>query len=529
MQVGHGYKHRPPTGPFDAIVIGSGIGGLSCAAVLSRLGGQRVLVLERHARAGGYTHTFSRPGYDWDVGVHYVGQVGERGALRALFERLSDGRIRWAPLPEVYDRVEIADRRYDFVAGSARFIERMSAYFPAQADAIVRYVELVKSTARRSSMFFLGRALPRLVSTLATPWATRGFGELAARTTLDVLRSLTRDDELIAVLSGQYGDYGLPPGRSSFAIHAAVAAHYLGGGFYPVGGAATLAAGIAPLIEEGGGHIALRAEVSQILVEGGRAVGVQMADGSQWRAPRVISDAGAANTFGHLLPPAQRPASWTAALARTAPSVSYLGLYLGFRATDAELGLTGTNLWLYPDAQHDANVARYTADPQAPFPMVYVSFPSAKDPDFARRHPGRATVDVITLAHWDWFTPWQDTRWKRRGADYEAFKQRFTDRLLERIFERLPQLRGRVDVAELSTPLTVARFAGHPRGELYGLDHDPRRFALPLRAQTPVPGLMITGADLATCGVAGAAMGGLITAGAIVGVGKVMKLLARPA
>ncbi|MBL8923170.1 MAG: NAD(P)/FAD-dependent oxidoreductase [Myxococcaceae bacterium] len=527
MHLGHSYKQQPPSGRFDAIVIGSGIGGLTVAAMLSRHGKKRVLVLERHYRIGGYTHTFTRPGYEWDVGVHYIGQVGEHGALRSVFDKLSDGRIRWAKLPEVYDRVELGARGYDLVAGTQNFIETLGKAFPAEKGAIAKYVELVKSTAKKGSMFFMTRGLPSLVSAVAAPLAKRGYAELAARTTRDVLLELTKNEELLAVLTGQYGDYGLPPSRSSFAMHASLVAHYLGGGYYPVGGASVIAAGIAPLIEEHGGHLATNAEVESVIVEQGIAVGVRLADGSEQRAPLVISDAGVANTFGRLVPEAHRPAAWTKALSSVPPSVSYVCLYLGFKSTDAELGLTGTNLWLYPDEKHDENVARFEADPEAPFPMMYLSFPSAKDPDFARRFPGRATIDAITMAKWEWFSKWQGTKWRKRGAEYDAVKARWTERMLEVLFKRLPQLKGRVDVAELSTPLTTARFASHPRGELYGLDHTPGRYELPLRAKTPLPGLLLTGADLATCGVAGGALGGLITAGALLGPGPVMDMLKR--
>jgi all-trans-retinol 13,14-reductase len=227
------------------------------------------------------------------------------------------------------------------------------------------------------------------------------------------------------------------------------------------------------------------------------------------------------------LPEDARPRAWTRALASVTPSVSYLSLYLGYAATDAELGLTGTNLWLYPDERHDENYERFAANPDAPFPVVYCSFPSAKDPDFQKRHPGHATVDVITMARWDWFAPWRDTKWKKRGADYEALKARFTERLLEVLHRRLPQLEGREAHVELSTPLSTAHFAGHPKGELYGLDHTPVRFSLPLRARTPVDGLFLTGADLATCGVAGALLGGLITSGSILGPRPVFQLLKR--
>jgi len=527
MHVGQSFKQHPPQGKFDAIVIGSGIGGLVCAAMLARYGKQRVLVLERHYRAGGYTHTFSRPGYEWDVGVHYVGQVGEKGGLKHIFDRLTDGRLKWASLPEVYDSIELGPRRYELVAGTKHFIERLSGYFPKEREAIERYVQLVKATARQSSTFFMARALPGPLASMGGFLAGASLGRVASRTTWDVLKELTDDEELIAVLTGQYGDYGLPPRRSSFAIHAAVVAHYLGGGYYPVGGASEFARALAPVIEEAGGHISVSAEVASVILQHGQAVGVRLATGEELFAPRVISDAGAANTFGRLVPEDARPVAWTKALATVTPSYSYLSLYLGYEATDAQLGLTGTNLWLYPDRHHDENVARFEADPDAPFPMVYVSFPSAKDPDFQRRHPGHATVDVITMARWDWYARWKDTKWKKRGADYEALKQRLAERLLGVLEARVPQLKGRAAHVELSTPLSTAHFSGHPKGELYGLDHTPARYALPLKARTPVDGLFLTGADLASCGVAGAALGGLITAGAIVGVKSVFSLVRR--
>ena len=92
---------------WDAIVIGSGIGGLTGAVLLGRYGGKRVLVLERHYEAGGFTHTFHRPGYEWDVGLHYIGQMQEDSRERRAFDHVTGGQVRWQPMPQVYDRVFI--------------------------------------------------------------------------------------------------------------------------------------------------------------------------------------------------------------------------------------------------------------------------------------------------------------------------------------------------------------------------------------------------------------------------------------
>src|SRR5208283_2478864 len=99
MTVGSSYRQNPVADQWDAIVIGSGIGGLTAAALLARHAGKRVLVLERHYVAGGFTHSFHRPGYEWDVGVHYIGEVQQSSSpVRAMFDNLSEGRLEWNPM-----------------------------------------------------------------------------------------------------------------------------------------------------------------------------------------------------------------------------------------------------------------------------------------------------------------------------------------------------------------------------------------------------------------------------------------------
>jgi all-trans-retinol 13,14-reductase len=177
------------------------------------------------------------------------------------------------------------------------------------------------------------------------------------------------------------------------------------------------------------------------------------------------------------------------------------------------LGLTGTNLWIHPDFNYEANLVRSAADVEAPLPFLYVSFPSAKDPDFERRHPGRATVEVIAPAPYAWFAQWQDTAWQRRGEAYEALKQRLSQRLQAGLVQRVPVLAGQIDYTELSTPLSTRHFANHAAGETYGLSSTPARFRLrELVPRSPLRHLYFTGQDISTLGIAGALVGGALTA-----------------
>jgi all-trans-retinol 13,14-reductase len=508
------------TGPdaWDAIVVGSGIGGLTAAWLLGSALGKRTLVLERHYTAGGFTHTFRRPGYEWDVGVHYIGQTSPNAGMGRMFAQVFGDAVAWAPMGEVYDTVVLGGRRYEYVAGREPWRARMLEYFPGERAAIDGYLAMVRATNRASQWYWAEKAMPPALAA-AGGWVMRAsFMGHAKRTTREVLESLTRNQELVAVLTAQWGDYGLPPAQSSFAMHAILTSHYFGGGFYPVGGARSMAAAVVPRIEASGGAVVVDAEVTGLIVDDGRVAGVRAKDGRQFRAPVVVSDAGLATTLRLLPADAPGRAALDRVAARLTTSAAHLCLYVGLKHTDAELGLGRSNLWVYADADFEGALGRFSANPEADIPIAYISFPSAKDPSFGARCPGRATIEVITLGRYEWFERWACAPWRRRGDQYEALKARLRDRLLDTLYREVPQVRGQVDVAELSTPLSTRHFTNYARGEIYGLAHDPARFAeRALRPRTPIKGLWLTGQDICTCGIGGALAGGYLTVSAIAG------------
>ncbi len=403
------YKQTQVEDEYDVIVIGSGMGGMTCAGILAREG-ESVLVLERHYTAGGYTHVFKRNGYEWDVGIHYIGGVNHPKAMLAtLFHYLTDGKLAWADMGEVYDRLFFGEEQFEFHKGKENFVAHLKAQFNNIADhrAIEGYMALVKEVNQQSQTFFAEKALPPAVAKVAGKQMRKGFLRFAEQTTREVLEELTDNQKLIGVLTAQYGDYGLPPGQSSFAMHAMLVNHYLNGGAFPVGGSSRIAETVAAGLADAGGLILTNAEVAEIVVTNGKATGVKMADGKQIGAKRVISSAGIHNTYRRLLPPtiAQQYKLLDSAQ-KVTPSWAHVALYLGFQQTAAELGLQKANYWVYPagNYDHDANIQTYLDNPDGEFPLVYISFPSAKDPDWENRYAGKATVDIITFAPYEWFT-----------------------------------------------------------------------------------------------------------------------------
>ncbi|MBI4208096.1 MAG: NAD(P)/FAD-dependent oxidoreductase [Deltaproteobacteria bacterium] len=518
LKVGESYKRYSGDENPDVIVIGSGIGGLAVAALLAKHAHKKVFVLERHYVAGGFTHVFERPDYEWDVGLHYIGEVHRpHSLLRRLFDHITDGKLQWSEMDEVYDRIHMGDKVYDFVAGRERFREKMKSYFPQEASAIDRYLELVRDCVGSARLYFLDKSIPSLPSKLFGGVLRASFLKHASKTTREVLEGITRNQELIGVLTAQYGDYGLPPALSSFAIHAMVAHHYFNGGAYPVGGSSQIAASIAPLIDRVGGKILVRAEVSKILVEKDRAVGVQMKDGRVIRAKEIVSDAGLINTFTRLLPvEVMRKHELDCKVEQVETSWSHICLYAGLAHTGKELNLRSSNLWIYPDHRHEENLSRYLKDPSSPLPITYISFPSEKDPTFQTRYPGKSTIEIIGFTPYEWFAPWKGTAWQHRDAKYDSYKQQLAERLLEQLYRYVPQVQGKVDYYELSTPLSTEHFTNHVGGAIYGLQHTPSRFSQKfLRPQTPIRHLYLTGQDITTAGVTGALFGGVLTASAI--------------
>ncbi|WP_417744601.1 phytoene desaturase family protein [Rosistilla oblonga] len=506
------------TDRYDAIIIGSGLGGLATASLLAQMAGKRVLVLERHSKLGGFTHCFRRTHHEWDTGVHYVGEMQYGSQTRQVMDFVTGGGIQWNSLGDPFEHFVFPQETFDLPDNQPDILAALVKRFPDEQAALEQYFRDIQKMRDWMVRWYVGKTLPDWMASLLTMFRRR----MATMNTGEYLAKQFRDPFLRAVIAAQWPDFGTPPSDSSFAFHGIVSGDFLNGGYFPAGGGTVLAEHTKEVIEAHGGACLINRSVKNILIENGKAIGVVAIHKEKevtYRAPIVISNAGGVITFGKLCPEGHGIRERNR-IARMTPGPSVNVLYLGLKEDPRKHGFDAGNYWLYARTDHNLE-----ADPNNPEQVdgCYFGFGSL-------RNPGQEphTAQIISFSEDRHWARWDNTKWKRRGEDYEQKKAATAEALLDHVELFFPRFRELIDYQELSTPLTVKTFTDHWHGTIYGsVCNQHRLYRDRWAVKTSVKNLYLTGSDVGIPGVNGALMSGVMTAGTLLaplglGVARIM-------
>ena len=484
---------------YDAIVIGSGIGGLSAAALLAKAG-QHVLVVERHDRPGGYAHNFRRKKYLFDCAVHLVGGCEPSAnpqfspidsVLRALGVRQ---RCDFLKVDPFYGAVFPDD---SFVAplGVEPFIQEHARRFPDSADGIGKLMAVCRG---------LNRELRELTMAafLQAPDKFPNIFRYHRATLGAVLNEYLSDCRLQSVLGAIWPYLGLPPSRLSFLYWCVTLMSFVEeGAYYCRGTFQGLADALVAALENHGGELLLRSRVRRIRVADGAVQGIVLENGQRIEAPLVISNADATQTFEELVGLEHLSDRFVKTLRRLTPSVSGFVLFLA-----TNLDLKSRNLahetFFYRSWDHDQTHREIL---ESKLTGLTVTIPTLVDPSLAPA--GEHLMTATALIPYDIHASWRDK------------KGEYSERLLDELNVFLPGLRDHVIWAEAASPRTMERYTLNVTGSVYGWEPSPEQSGLRrLNNETPIRGLYLSGHwTQPGGGVYGVVLSGLQTARRILG------------
>ena len=478
---------------FDAIIIGSGLGGLSCAAAFARQG-FKVLVLEQHDKPGGYATSFKRPGgFEFDVSLHSTG-AGERNGLHDLIPGFPELTVDFVPHPALYRAifpqhdVRVPNRNLP------EYVAYLQKSFPSESEQIATlFHEMGQLTDELGRLSASNGKVDYSRFPVDFPIVYR----YSASTWGQIVDAKLKDPRLKGIVSSLWGYYGLPPSKLASIYYAAPTYSYLtGGGFYPRGRSQPISNAFVDFIEKRGGHVLLNTRASQILTKDDAAYGIATADGHQYTARAVISNASAYDTFHTLVQGEMRNPmkEYLAKIDAYSISLSSFQVFLGLNKDLVhEVGINDSEIFF--NTGYDPELAYTNAlKTNLTDPGYGVTLYDNIYPGYSPK--GKNTINLLTLQGYEHWQPFADEYTKGHKAAYNAEKQRIAELLIAKAEKTLlPGLSKAIAVKEIGTPLTNARYTSNYRGAIYGFDQtldnsNPHR----LPHTTPIKSLYLSGA-----------------------------------
>jgi all-trans-retinol 13,14-reductase len=499
---------------FDAIIIGSGVGGLATAICLARAG-QNVLVLEQHYVPGGWSHSFTLNGQRFSPGVHYVGLIDEGQSTSELYKGLgiANDMVFFRMNEKAYEHCLINNQNYDLPAGVENLKSTLIAQFPKEEKNIKEYVSLVEKVSYELQL------MPKLRGwwqKITVPFRTKHFGKFALFPLKKVIGWHIKDPLLKTILNIQCGDHGLPPSRACFPVHCSVMSHYFDGGFYPMGGGGGLVKAMTNGVKNHGGEIRVKQSVKKIIIENKKALGVELENGEKLFAKNIISNADPSITYLDLIGKEHLSKGLQKKISKTKYSVTSLILFLTLDIDVTRFGIDSGNIWMMKDDDMDSQFEELTkggVDEGDEFPALFISCTTIKDPvSFNGRYHN---FEVVTYIDYDKLPDFKNEK-EYQTDEYKIFKEKVINKFMNNMEKIIPNAKKHIVQAELGTPKTNEFYVNSTNGNVYGTEKTLNQVGpFSFKNKTEIENLYLCGASTLSHGVAGATHSGVSTAALI--------------
>jgi phytoene dehydrogenase-like protein len=509
---------------FDAIVIGSGLGGLVTAAYLCAAG-KRTLVLESHYVAGGNSQVFRRKHgdheYEFDVGIHYIGECGRDGVITSVLNGLGLAeRVVFRPLDsDGYSTLHFPDLSFRIPFGWDRYRARLLETFPQEHEALTPVLDVMQEIAQ------ISRGLGR---------GDVDFAQVASETPIFLqqgLRPITElfaehkiSEQAAAVLLGEQGCYAVRPSDTPVVMATGLTDHFLQGAYYPVGGGQVIAGRLIEAIRAHGGEVRTQSPVQEIRIEKGRVVGVVTGKKNRKpsfiEAPIVVSNADLKRTFFELVGESHWKPETLERIGELEMAVPLFCAYIGLDVDLAERGMPNSNHFIWGSYDIEGVYDQLDAGKFSEDAMAYITAASLKDPDSGHIAPrGHTNLQIMTLVPRD-YSIWNVDKGPTEGGryhrdpEYRRRKQALMDHLIDMSEAVIPDLRKHIVWQEAATPVSQERFTRSTGGTSYGIEMSCSQ-AGPMRVgpRTEIEGLFLCGASTPSGpGISGVMRGGVLAA-----------------
>lgn len=493
---------------FDAVVIGSGLGGLACGTILAKEG-YRVCIIEKNKQIGGNLQTFVRDGVVFDSGVHYVGGLDKGQNLFQLFTYLGImDKIKIRKLDEDgFDAIlfEGDPEIYKYGQGYNRFIAGLAKHFPEEEEAIRNYCAVIKDVCLRFPLYNLrkGDYLEKLT---ALDMDTKAF-----------IESITSNKKLQNVLAGTSLLYAGAPDKTPLYVHALVLNSYIESSWRFVDGGSQIGRYLARQIKAAGGKIVNYTEITSLSETDGQITFAESKDGRRFYGNLFISNVHPVRTM-EMTSSDRIKKAYRTRLKTLENSISVF--YVNVVLKEKALQYINHNYYYFSSQDTWSTISYTDAEWPAGYAMYFTA--SSKNKDFTEG------VTIMTYMRYEEVSQWHNTfntvaEEAERGTSYDQFKRDRAEKLFDVVEKRFPDFRRMIKSYYAATPLTVRDYIGTDDGSLYGIVKDYRE---PLRTfispRTKIPNLFLTGQNLNLHGVLGVTVNAVMTCAEIIGIDNIL-------